>query len=83
MKKISFKIQVYIVFAIMGIGHLLAYLLKNGLCINIAWLLCGLLFLINPVYPNKNNIPPKKGAFYARIGGVIVIILGLFIRNGV
>ncbi len=84
MKKITFGIQVCYVFVLMGVGHLLAYLLQQGFWINVAWVLCGILFLVNPVYPTfGREIEPQKGRLAARIGGILVILMGFMIRNGV
>lgn len=82
MKKITWRLQLIIGFLIMGIGHLVAHLIQNGICINVAYIIIGLLFIINPVYPNINQtIEPRKGILYARIGGVVVIILGFIIKQ--
>ncbi len=82
MEKITWRLQLVIVFLIMGIGHLVAHLIQNGICINAAYIIIGLLFIINPVYPNTNQtIEPRKGVLCARIGGILIIMLGLMVRN--
>ena len=82
MKKITWRLQLIIVFLIMGIGHLVAHLIQNGICINVAYIIIGLLFIINPVYPNINQtIEPRKGVLGARIAGILIILLGLMVRN--
>ncbi len=83
MKKITFERQVCLLFVLMGFGHLLAYLQQQGLWINVAWVLCGLLFLVNPVYPQfGQGIEPEKGKLEARIGGILILLVGITMRNG-
>lgn len=84
MKKITWRIQLIIGLLIMGIGHLTAHLIQNGICINVAYIIIGLLFIINPVYPNINHmVEPKQGILGARIGGALIIVLGFIIKHGI
>ncbi|MCD7881966.1 MAG: hypothetical protein LUG47_09970 [Clostridiales bacterium] len=82
MKTVTSRTQLIIAFAIMVIGHFTAHLLQNGACINSAYVIIGLLFLVNPVYPDINHmVEPQKGRIGARIAGIIIVILGLVIKN--
>lgn len=85
MKRLSFKTQIYISFAIIICAFALGQFFKIGILHNIGWIFIGLLFLINPVWPKavdwRNHDELKKGI---RIGSVLVIILfGFLIRYGV
>ncbi len=85
MKQVSFKTQGYISFAILICGFLSAQIFKMGIFHNIVWILVGLLFAVNPVWPKswdwRNHDELKKGI---RIGSVLVIIVfGFLIRYGV
>ncbi len=84
MKQVNFKTQFLIGIIALILAHILGYITQNGIFINIAWVLYGLAFIINPVYPNPNGtVFPQKGVLGARIGGVLVIIVGLITRFGV
>ena len=78
MKRLSFKTQIYISFAIIICAFALGQFFKIGILHNIGWIL-------NPVWPKavdwRNHDELKKGI---RIGSVLVIIVfGFLIRYGV
>ena len=82
MKKLSFRAQSYISLAIIACAFLFERFFKFGVFHNIGWIIVGLLFVINPVWPKamdwRNHDDLKKGI---RIGSVLVIILfGFLIR---
>ena len=85
MKRLSFKAQIRISFVIVVCAFVLGQIVKMGIFHNIGWILVGLLFAINPVWPEavdwRNHDELRKGI---RIGGVLVIIVfGFLIRYGV
>ncbi|MCM1149683.1 MAG: hypothetical protein NC319_06315 [Butyricicoccus sp.] len=85
MEKLSFKVQIRISLAIVICFFALAQVFKLGILHNIGWSVIGLLFLLNPVWPEAANWRDrgelKKGI---RIGSVLVIIIfGFLIRYGV
>ncbi len=85
MKRLSFKTQMYISLAVIVCFSALAQFFKMGIFHNIAWIIIGLLFCINPVWPRavdwKNHAELKKGV---RIGSVLVIVVfGFLVRYGV
>ncbi|MCD7957868.1 MAG: oxidoreductase membrane subunit [Lachnospiraceae bacterium] len=79
MKKITFKMQLYISAALILVGNLLSTLLKNGILCNIAWILSGLLYIFHPAYPSESADNPRIERA-VRIAGVILILIGLLIR---
>lgn len=76
LNQISFKIQGYISLAILICGLFLEQIFKMGVFHNIAWILIGLLFVVNPVWPKmwdwRNHDDLRKGI---RIGSALVIII--------
>ena len=85
MKKLTFKSQAYISLAVAVCAFVLGQLLKMGIFHNIGWILVGVLFVVNPVWPKamdwRDHDELKKGM---RIGGVLVILVfGFLIRYGV
>ena len=82
MKRLSFKTQIYISLAIIICVFAFEQFFKMGILHNIGWIIIGLLFMINPVWPKavvwRNHDELKKGI---RIGSVLVIIVfGFLIR---
>ena len=53
MIKITFKQQVFIGIILIVVGNVLALIFHKGLLVNIAWILYGLILILNPVYPEK------------------------------
>ena len=85
MKKLPFRIQIRVSLAIIVCAFVLGQIVKMGVFHNIGWILVGLLFAINPVWPEavdwRDHGELRKGI---RIGGVLVVIVfGFLIRYGV
>jgi len=82
LRKLSFKVQGYISLAIIACAFLLGRVCKMGIFHNIGWIICGLLYAINPVWPKavdwRNHDELKKGI---RIGSVLVIIIFGFLTH--
>ena len=53
MKKFTFKQQVLFGIVLVIIGNSMAFALHNGLFVNFSWIIYGIIFLINPVYPER------------------------------
>lgn len=84
MKKLTFKTQFRICMGILILSFVLAHITKQGLFTNIAWIIYGLFFIINPVWPEMwNHADHNKMRLGCRIGGVLVIVVGLITRFGV
>ncbi len=80
MKKLTYGKQQILILVLLGLGHLLACLLREGYWINLAWMLSGGLFLVNPVYP-QNVTDHTKGVLWTKIAGVLILLIGLTMRN--
>lgn len=70
MKILTFKRQIILEIILIIIGNMLAFVFHNGIFTNIVWIMYGLLFIINPVYPEQYIIE-RKGKIGARIAGII------------
>ncbi len=82
MEKLTFKRQIRIGLGCIILGFILSEVFHNGIFSNIAWVIYGLLFLINPVFP-KNAIVGKSGKNWLRLVGAVIVIAGLTTRFGV
>lgn len=79
MKKLTFNKQIILGIILVIVGNILAFIFHNGIFSNVVWIIYGLLFLLNPVYPER-YISKKKGKIAARIAGVICIVIGIITR---
>lgn len=79
MEKLTFKNQIYIGLAIVLIGFVLTTITKNRIFSNIGWSIYGILFIINPVEPEKHKGYPNMKK-WIRISGVIILVLGLITK---
>ena len=61
-------------------ANALAFIFRFGIFANIAWILYGLLFLINPVYPKRYHGEREKAKLAARIAGALCILVGFLTR---
>ena len=80
MKKITFKRQVFIGIMLIAVGNILALILDEGLCANIAWVLYGIVLIINPVHPEGYNDDVQKAKWGIRIAGFICVLVGVLTR---
>ena len=78
MRSLTFQRQIVLGVVLIIAGNLLAFIFHNGIFSNVMWILCGLLFILNPVYPKQCD--SKKGEKGARIAGVICVAVGLLTR---
>jgi len=85
LKSLSFRAQGYISLGLLMVFFLFAQVFRMGVFHNAGWILAGLLFVINPVWPNawdwREHDKLKKGI---RIVSVLVIVIfGCLMRYGV
>ena len=83
MKKLTFKTQLIIGIILIIIANVLSFALYNGIFSNISWVIYGLLFIINPVYPKRCRNNEKKAKLGVRTAGIICIAVGLLTRFAV
>ncbi len=82
MKKLTFLRQLAYGMLIMAICLVIAFVAEIEVFQNIAWILYGLLFFVNPVVPQ--NIPDEKiktTRIAIRICSVIIIYLGVTLNG--
>ncbi len=82
MKKITFDIQCLIILILLGLAHLAAYFTKMEFLTNAAWIIGGMMFLLNPVWPASwGQSSSKRKKLESRIAGVLLIVMGIWIRT--
>ena len=81
MKKLAYHVQIKISVGILLLCFVLAHITKQGVFTNVGWVISGLFFVINPVWPKmwdwKDHKYLKLGS---RIGGILAIVIGLITR---
>ena len=81
MLKISFKAQLMIAAIIVIGGFVFSLYFENDIFYNFTWAFVGVLFFINPVYPeSKVHLEEVKAQKAMRIAAVVVFFAG--ITNG-
>ena len=80
MKKLTFKKQILIGIMLIAVGNILAFIFHKGICANIAWVLYGIVLIINPVHPEGYNDDAKKAKWGIRIAGIICVLVGVLTR---
>ena len=81
MLKISFKAQLMIAAIIVIGGCVFSLYFENDIFYNFTWAFVGVLFFINPVYPeSKVHLEEVKAQKAMRIAAVVVFFAG--ITNG-
>ena len=79
MKKLTYETQLTISFLIVILGCILSDIFNFWIYHSIAYIICGLLFIVHPVVP-KHLEGIEKAVFGTRIAGVILILIGIFTR---
>lgn len=78
MIKFTFKQQIITTAIVLFGTFLLSILLKQGIFFNLGWIVSGLMFVVNPVYPdlsvnaNVDNIEKS-----IRVVGIVLVAIGL------
>lgn len=78
MKQLSFGRQIMAGMLLVAIGTALAIIFKNGIFSNISWILYGLLFVWNPVFPEGADAKIPQIGFVIRFLGMLVISMGIW-----
>ena len=79
MKKLTYETQLTISFLIVILGCILSDILNFWIYHSIAYVICGLLFIVHPAVPKRLE-GIEKAVFWTRIAGVILILIGIFTR---
>lgn len=76
--KITFKLQALFSILLTFVGLGISLYLKEDMFYNLTWILIGLLFFINPVYPkNAVSLEEEKAKKGVRIAAIILVYIGL------
>lgn len=77
--KLNYDAQLTISFILVILGYILTDVFDFWIYRSIAFVICGLLFIVHPVVPNYLETN-KKTVFWTRIAGVILVLIGGFTR---
>ena len=77
--QLTYKTQLIVSVVTILLANILTTILKHWIYRSIGFVLCGLLWIINPAMINGGT-PSKKYTRYIRIAGVILILIGIFTR---
>ena len=77
--KLNYDAQLTISFILVIFGNILTDVLDFWIYRSLAFVICGLLFVVHPVVPNYLETN-KKTVFWTRIAGVILILISGFTR---
>ena len=84
MNRLTFHVQIRLTIGLYFLCFILARVFKQGWLTNVGWIIYGLFFIINPVWPQswdwKDHTILRRSI---RIAGVLAIIIGLITRFGV
>jgi len=73
--KLNYDAQLTISFVLVILGNILTDIFDFWIYRSLAFIICGLLFIVHPVVPNY--LPTnKKTVFWTRIAGVILVLIG-------
>ena len=83
-RKLTFRQQVLVGIGLIVLSAVLSQLFHDGVFHQIAWIVYGLMFLLNPVWPESwTHVDPEKMKKGCYIGGVICILVGVLTRFGI
>ena len=77
--KLTYNTQLIISFLIVFFGSFLSDKLESWIFHSLAYVVCGLLFIVHPVVPKRLEAIEKE-LFCAQIAGVLLILIGIFTR---
>ena len=76
---LTYKTQLIVSVVIILLANILTTILKHWIYRSIGFVLCGLLWIINPAMI-KGGTLSKKYALCIRLAGVVLILIGVFTR---
>ena len=77
--KLTYKSQMTLSVILVILGNILTDLFGFWIYRSIAFIICGLLFVVCPVVP-KHLEGIEKAIFWTRIAGVVLILIGIVTR---
>lgn len=77
--KLTYKMQLIISVVIIIFANVVSTILKHWIYRSIGFGICGLLWIIHPVFPIGAEVS-KRTILWMRIAGMILILIGVFTR---
>lgn len=77
--KLTYKAQMGICLALVLVGNILTDLFASWIYRSGGFVICGLLWMVHPVVPETMEAG-RQAIFWTRIGGVILLLIGIFTR---
>ena len=76
--RMNFRMQIIVTIILVIAGFAISFWTAEDMYYNLAWALTGLVFFINPVYPETiTNFEQEKAKKGIRIVGMILVFIGL------
>ena len=76
--RMNFRTQIIVTLILVVAGFIVSFWTAEDMYYNLAWALTGLVFFINPVYPETlTNFEQEKAKKGIRIVGMIFVCIGL------
>ena len=76
--RMNFRTQIIVTLILVVAGFIVSFWTAEDMYYNLAWALTGLVFFINPVYPESiRNFEQEKAKKGIRIVGMIFVFIGL------
>lgn len=77
--KLTYKAQMLISVMIIIFANILTDICSLWIYRSIGFGICGLIWLMHPVVPGHMEVN-KQTVFWTRIGGIILVLIGIFTR---
>lgn len=77
--KMNYKNQLIVSVVIIILTNVLSTIFKHWIYRSAGFVICGLLYLLHPVFPNGVE-KTKKTLLWVRIAGVVLVLIGVFTR---
>lgn len=81
MNKLTFRNQLITGVVIVVVGFIVSTFTQQEYFSNIGWIVYGLLFFVNPVYPESIKTG-RHTKIYLRLVGLLIVISAFFIHFG-
>lgn len=77
--KLTYKSQLIISIIIIIVANVVGTILKHWIYRSVGFGMCGLLWIIHPVFPDGSEVS-KRTVLWMRIAGMILILIGVCTR---
>ncbi len=77
--KLTYKKQLIVTVVIIILFHILNTVSENWIWSSVGHGLCGLLWIVHPVV-TKNIESTKRNLMIVRLAGVLLVVMGFFVR---